>query len=514
VSIFHKNWLRGFLFLGFCIPLAVFAAPLDGDQIDAMQKLIDQQQGEITSQSQQLKTQQQRLDKQQELLEALQTQLQTLVQEQKSDDGAGSSTISFSKDSDAEIADVPAAADVPPVDSAAPAESTTSTPHLAKSNTHVNSNFLLLDSHPLDVPDDRGVFIYSNDQSKMFRIYGSIRTLAVYDNRQNFHPYDLNIPQVPVGDADVKDWNTDWTIKTSKLGFQVGVKDFISLLGEFDWKGTGDDDLRIRQMYGRTKHWVIGQHWTAMSTVPFLPLSIDSHSTSGHFGVRPVQVKYLGGEGNWFYQAALDYYQPKSDDFDQVDGSASNLLPNIIGNVSYVRPWGEARVSAMLSSNKVKYNYANDNSVSSSDAGLALMAGIRAAVTPNNTIKAHIYRASGNSQYGADYANGKYDMTFNPNTGEFQNIDGWGGQAALEHKWTPTLTSVIGAGYMSLDVKDFQAGNFFDHGYKALVNLFYRPGGWLKGLTMAGELEFAGQTTLDESDGSTMRISMMLYYDF
>ncbi len=79
----------------------------------------------------------------------------------------------------------------------------------------------------------------------------------------------------------------------------------------------------------------------------------------------------------------------------------------------------------------------------------------------------------------------------------------WGVQTALEHKWTPTLTSTIGGGYMSMDSRSFQPGESFDHGYKALVNLFYRPGGWLDGLTVAGELEFAGQTTLDESSGDT-----------
>jgi hypothetical protein len=512
--ILPKNWLRGFLFLGFCIPLTVFAAPFEGDEIDAMQKLIDQQQAEITEQSQQLKTQQQRLDQQQKVLEAVQTQLQQLVQDQKSDDGAGSSSISFSKNSDDEIADVPAAADVPPVDSAAPADSTASAPHLAKSNKHVNSHFLLLDTHPLDIPDDRGVFIYSKDQNRMLRIYGSIRNLAVYDNRQNFHAYDLNMPQVPVGDADFKDWNQDWTIKASKLGFQVGVRDFMSMTGEFDWKGENGDDLRIRHMYIRTKHWLVGAHWNALNTIPFMPLSVDSHSTGAHMGLRPVQIKYLGGGGNWFYQASAAYFQPKFDEPDQVDGSSSNLLPNLIGNVSYVRPWGETRFGAMLISNKVKYIDGNGSTGASSDTGLALMAAIKVAVNQNNTIKAHITRSDGNSQFIADFGFGNYDMTFNPNTGEFQNNKGWGAQAGLEHKWTPTLTTAIGGGYLSLDPKRFQAGDFFDHGYKALVNLFYRPGGWLKGFTMAGELEFAGQTTLDGSDGNTIRASVLMYYDF
>jgi len=39
---------------------------------------------------------------------------------------------------------------------------------------------------------------------------------------------------------------------------------------------------------------------------------------------------------------------------------------------------------------------------------------------------------------------------------------------------------------MSMDSRDFQPGSAFDHGYKALVNLFYRPGGWLRGLSVAG----------------------------
>jgi hypothetical protein len=62
--------------------------------------------------------------------------------------------------------------------------------------------------------------------------------------------------------------------------------------------------------------------------------------------------------------------------------------------------------------------------------------------------------------------------------------------------------------------RSFQQGNAFDHGYKALVNLFYRPAGWLNGLTLGTEVEFAGQTTVDGSDGDTTRISVLAYYDW
>ncbi len=88
------------------------------------------------------------------------------------------------------------------------------------------------------------------------------------------------------------------------------------------------------------------------------------------------------------------------------------------------------------------------------------------------------------------------------------------GQIALEHKWTPILTTAIGGGYMNMQNRNFQQGEAFDHGYKALANLFYRPAGWLKGFTLGFEFEFAGQTTVDGSNGDTKRISVLAYYDW
>jgi uncharacterized membrane protein len=50
--------------------------------------------------------------------------------------------------------------------------------------------------------------------------------------------------------------------------------------------------------------------------------------------------------------------------------------------------------------------------------------------------------------------------------------------------------------------------------WEGFADLFYRPGGWLKNLAIATELEFAGQTTKDGTDGDTTRISVLAYYDW
>jgi hypothetical protein len=513
---FASIGLLSHLVIAACISFPAYAQSIDDDPIDSMQKVIEQQRGELDAQSQKLKSQQQQLDEQQKMLDTLQSDLKALAEERalgrEGRDQAGE--IVFSEENGDETSDGLLSEVTASADGAGASKASDSDRVAVQSHASINDHHLALDTHPLDVPDETGLFIYSNDGNKVFRMYGSIRALATYDNRQNFHPYDLNIPQVPFGDDDVEDWNQEWTMNTSKVGFQVGLKDYFTLLSEFDWKGESGDALRIRHMYMRTAHWLVGRHWTAFNTVNFLPLSIDSHSTSAHLGVRPTQIKYLGGNGNWSYQAALDYYQPKFDEPESLDATARNSLPNLVGNVSYGGSWGLFRVAAMLSPNRISYVEENNTRTTSSDAGFALFSGIKVSVNENNMIKAHIQRTNGNSQYGADYGFGNYDMVFNLDTGEFENLEAWGAQLALEHRWAPSLTTTIGGGYMSMDTKSFQSGDAFDHGYKALVNLFYRTTGRFRGLTLAAELEFAGQTTQDGSNGDTTRISALMYYDF
>ena len=53
--------------------------------------------------------------------------------------------------------------------------------------------------HPLDIPDETGLFIYSSDGREALRIYGSFRLLIGWDNKRNFHPYDLTQPTIPIG---------------------------------------------------------------------------------------------------------------------------------------------------------------------------------------------------------------------------------------------------------------------------------------------------------------------------
>ena len=89
------------------------------------------------------------------------------------------------------------------------------------------------------------------------------------------------------------------------------------------------------------------------------------------------------------------------------------------------------------------------------------------------------------------------------------------GYLAYEHDWSKTLSSTIGVGYINVRNKPFEADLAFDRGYKPLVNLFFRPRhGSLKGLTVAAEVEYAHRINVDNSESSTTRAAVLMYYDF
>ena len=55
---------------------------------------------------------------------------------------------------------------------------------------------------PQDISEEAGLFIYSKDGREAIRIYGSLRMLTIWDNKKNFHAYDLTQPTIPTGQDD------------------------------------------------------------------------------------------------------------------------------------------------------------------------------------------------------------------------------------------------------------------------------------------------------------------------
>ena len=151
------------------------------------------------------------------------------------------------------------------------------------------------EEHPLDISKNAGLFLYSKDGGEALRIYGSFRILSTFDNKKNFHPYDLTQPTIPTGDDDFYSPNSRWSVNMSRLGFDalIGSQklDDVLIRIEFDWKGD-NEKFRVRHLFIRNKNWLIGKTWSSFNNVSYLIQAVDGRFAGGAVGTRPAQVRY------------------------------------------------------------------------------------------------------------------------------------------------------------------------------------------------------------------------------
>jgi hypothetical protein len=257
----------------------------------------------------------------------------------------------------------------------------------------------------------------------------------------------------------------------------------------------------------RSQHWVIGKNWPVMNTIDFLPLALDYHAAGGQIGVRTDQIKYMNGFDDWTYHISLEDYKPNIGAPDALEASARRDFPNLSGALDYSADWGQMRVSSMLAPNKVRYDGG-----SQSDLGWGLQLATRLNVNDSNVFKAHVHRLSGLGSLNTDHNSD--DMVYNPTTGSFENLDTTSGGLALEHYWTPILSTSVAGAYTDIDLKDFQDDLSFKKGYRTLVNLIWRPKGRFDGLLVGAELEHANRTNNDDTSSNANRVNLVTWYDF
>ena len=116
--------------------------------------------------------------------------------------------------------------------------------------------------------------------------------------------------------------------------------------------------------------------------------------------------------------------------------------------------------------------------------------------------------------YMADFAWSDIDVAYDPSGMNAENVVVYGGFAALEHRWTEQLSSTIGGSYLGAEEKDFFEDLQYIGGYKALVNLFYKPVFFNNQFILGGEVEYGERTNMDDTQNNTTRMSALLIYNF
>ncbi len=372
-----------------------------------------------------------------------------------------------------------------------------------------------VESHPHDIPDEVGLFIYSKDGHEALRIYGSFRFVSVWDNRKNLHAYDLTQPTIPTGTEDFHYPNSIWNINMSRLGFDalIGSHKLSDMLIriEMDWKGT-NEKFRIRHLFLRSGNWLVGKSWSSFNNVSYLLQAIDGRFAGGGIGTRPPQLRYYNQTKRWKYQFSLEYSIPSLVQPDTLGAESINLIPNLAYNISYESSFLSLMLAGVLRSNQVQYT--KKETWNQNLAGYGGVFAVKLEINEKNRLKSSAGGGVGIGGLLADYAYVPIDLAYNPSSHEFENVRVFTGFVGLEHDWSNQFTSSLGLGVTSTQEQLFFNDGLYKNGRKIITNIFYRPKAKLKNLVMAAEVEYAERRNIETPSNNTTRVSFLMIYDF
>ncbi len=369
--------------------------------------------------------------------------------------------------------------------------------------------------HPHDIPDETGLFIYSSDGLEALRIFGSFRLLSVWDNKKNFHAYDLTQPRIPTGIDDYNYPNAIATINMSRLGFDalISRKKLSDMLIriELDWKGDVEK-FRIRHLFLRTEHWLIGKSWSSVNNVSYQIQGIDGRFAGGAVGTRPVQIRYYNQISNWKYQFSIEYMQPSLIQPDTLGAEGVTFIPDLAGNVSYSNKYLDIMFAGLIRMNRVQFTL--DERGRQSQMGYGGLIAAKVHFNERNRLMMSASGGVGMGGYMGDYAFVDIDLAYNPGTLRFENMSVYACLLGFEHDWSKQFTSAIGGSLLGSEEKSFFDDGYFTSGSKILTNLFYKPSSKLGHLLVGIEFEYAERRNKASSSNNTMRASSLLIYNF
>lgn len=371
------------------------------------------------------------------------------------------------------------------------------------------------EEHPHDISEDAGLFIYSADGREAVRIYGSFRLLTVWDNKKNFHPYDLTQPTIPTGTDDFHYPNSKWTVNMSRLGIDalIGSRKLDDMLIriEVDWKGD-NEKFRTRHLFLRTEHWLIGKSWSSFNNVSYLVQAVDGRFAGGAIGTRPVQLRYYNMTNKWKYQFSLEYSLPSLIQPDTLGVEATNLIPNFAANISYESEIVNIMIAGVLRSNRVQYT--DNGNGSENHLGYGAVLAVKLKINKNNRLKSSAGGGVGIGGLLGDFAFVPIDLAYNSSIQGFESVTVYTAYVGLEHDWSSQFTSILGWGVTGTQEKAFFDDGFYKDGSKIIANLFYRPKAKLNHLVVAAEIEYAERRNIQIPSNNTTRTSFLIYYDF
>jgi hypothetical protein len=388
----------------------------------------------------------------------------------------------------------------------------TDTSSNSSSNQFVQDSLVVKKVSPLDIADDRGIYILTKDGKMQLRILGSVR-FALNDDfvilpvKKTFNTY-----YIPTGADNVKLNNFNSSVGQSRLGFEVNRKlekknVFIRL--EMDFNGT-NGAFRIRHAYGEIGHFLVGQTWSLFSNVSSLPAMVDGNGPTGSVTLRTAQARYSGSNRkgtNW--AAAMEYSRPdlNTSDLDTTGLSVVQVIPDFTARIERQGIFGAVQLSTVITTLSIKDP---NNKISNSFGWGGQLSGT-IDFTKQHQLLYQITYGKSIAHFITTFSGTGKDFIYNPETGKFDGLYSFGGFLSYGFDWTEHLKTNISTGYAELSNKDYQMGNTYKNSMSVSFDTFWSI---VDGLKLGVEYVYGQRWNKDGSSGNASRISTLFYYDF
>lgn len=365
----------------------------------------------------------------------------------------------------------------------------------------------VVEDAPLDIGQNRGLFIMAPDKKMQLRILGSIRSLVVYDNVDLFSKESFVTSEIPTGDDHKFFPNYFNNLSQTRFGFEVTRKTeygnlFVRL--ETDFAGVGG--FRIRHAYGQYRGFLIGQTWSLFAQISVLPTTVTLSGPTSSISTRTPQIRYtFNVQKKSNFAISLEYQVQDIRLPDSLNASTFPLLPNMTGRFSRNFNWGLLQVSGVL---PVLSGFdGNDDLVVKLGWGVS----IGALIKPWENGSWHFQLAAGESiSRFLGSIDADVNLILTPDgKGELPLELGY--YATYQHTWSKKLFSNFVYGAVQLEEFSFTPDDTFIWGASWHLNTFYSP---VEGAKVGIEGIYGQRKDHDNTNGNAFRFNMIFYYDF
>ena len=365
---------------------------------------------------------------------------------------------------------------------------------------------------PLDIADDRGIFIRTKDGKMQLRILGSVRFSVLYDFIDYPISKTFNTYYIPTGDDNVSVPNFSSSLNNSRLGFEITRKldtknVFIRL--ESDFNGS-NGDYRIRHAYGQIDNFLVGQTWSLFSNVSSLPKMVDGNGPTGSVTLRTAQARYSGSNRKGTrWAAALEYSRPdlNAEAFDTTGISTVQLIPDVTARIEREGIFGAVQLSGVLTT--LSKRDINNNINNTVGFGGSLSGTIDFNV--DHKLLYQVTYGKSISHFITTFSGTGMDAVYDPANSNFLPVNSFGGFLSYGFDWTKNLSTNVSGGYAELYYQATQEGNNYKNSMSLSFDTFWDI---VDGAQLGIEYVYGQRWDIDGTSGSANRVWLLFYYDF